>query len=75
MTNFDDPFLPHLGFDFAQYVFYIIHIDALKFFTLNKEWYLCAILQKLVILKAAQNFRDKTFNGGDFPFQNQILLF
>jgi hypothetical protein len=34
----------------------------------------CAILQKLVILTATQNLRNKTFNVGDFPFLNQIFF-
>jgi accessory gene regulator protein AgrB len=38
-------------FSFAQYFFHIIHI-------INKAWYLGAILQKLVIMKAA----PKKFN-------------
>jgi hypothetical protein len=47
----------------------------LKIFIVNKPWYLGAILQKLVILKATQNFKNLTFNNGDFPFLNQIFFF
>jgi hypothetical protein len=74
MTNFDHPFLPHLKPDFAQYFFYIIHIDAFKFLPSIKNGIFVQSSKKLVILKAAQNFRDETFNGGDFPFLNQILF-
>jgi hypothetical protein len=45
-----------------------------RIFIFNKVWYLGAILQKLVILKAAQNFKNLIINGGDFPFLNQILF-
>jgi hypothetical protein len=55
-------------FSFAQYFFHVIHI-------INKAWYLDAILQKLVIMKAAQKTFNWAFNGGDFPFLNQILFF
>jgi hypothetical protein len=44
----------------------------LRIFIVNKPWYLGAILQKLVILKVPQNFKNLTFNGGDFPFLNHL---
>jgi len=47
----------------------------LRSFIVNEPWYLGAILQKLVILKVVQNFKNLTFNGGDFPFINQLYFF
>jgi hypothetical protein len=48
-------------FGFTQYFFHITHIDAfiyLIMFAINKAWYLGPILQKIIILKVAQNFKN-----------------
>jgi hypothetical protein len=48
---------------------------CLRSFIVNEPWYIGAIFQKLVILKVAQNFKNLTFNGGDFPFISQSYFF
>jgi hypothetical protein len=61
MVKVDHPFLPHFNLVLHNNFFHVTLIDAFVYlimFIINKAWHLGPILQKLIILKVAQNSKN-----------------